>query len=442
MTALARRFAAQVASLCGIAAAIVFGVMMLYGSIVMSVLDRTSLDLAAFALRPQVLNADAARLRGEIPTIQRDLAPYGVSVAAFDARGTFLGGAEEVHADGALADNPRPSHARQVAVVPGASSYLVLAVQPRARAPWRQGAVGIGILLINLSIVAGWYAGLRIAALRLRGVDSVRRRLASIGAGEAPLANALRFDAETAPLEDAADAALARLGGALAERATNEERLRAFLADAGHEMRTPLAIAAGYVGVLQRGALGDPVLAEQILGEISASNARMTALVEGMLHLARLDAVADGGGSADVSRAIAEAIDLVRPLDLTRTIAAELVSGARAAIAADDLRDALRNLLENAIRYAPESPVSVAVTQAEGIIEISVVDNGPGMTSFEREHAFDRFFRGAARGDITGSGLGLSIVKRIAERAGGSVVLESSPGGTRVSMRVPTGDVT
>jgi signal transduction histidine kinase len=396
------------------------------------------LDLAAFSLRPQVLNADAARLRAEIPRMQRDLAPYGVSVAAFDARGTFLGGAPEVHADGALADNPRPSHARQVAVVPGASSYLVLAVQPRARAPWRQGAVLIGILLTIAAVLAGWFAGLRIAALRLRGVDAVRRRLAGIGAGEAPLATALRFDAETAPLEDAADAALARLGGALAERATNEERLRAFLADAGHEMRTPLAIAAGYVGVLQRGALSDPVLAEQILGEISASNTRMTALVEGMLHLARLDAVADGGGSADVSRAITEAIDLVRPLDLTRTIATDLVAGARADIAADDLRDALRNLLENAIRYAPDAPIRVTVKLASGLIDISVIDSGPGMTSFEREHAFDRFFRGAARGDITGSGLGLAIVKRIVERAGGSVILASSPSGTHVCMRVPS----
>jgi two-component system OmpR family sensor kinase len=102
-----------------------------------------------------------------------------------------------------------------------------------------------------------------------------------------------------------------------------------------------------------------------------------------------------------------------------------------------ELRAAIVNLVENALKYAPDSPVDVSVKESGDAVLLTVADRGPGMTAQERAHAFDRFYRGENRGVATGVGLGLAIVKRTVERAGGSVELDTVPGeGTRVTMRL------
>lgn len=216
-----------------------------------------------------------------------------------------------------------------------------------------------------------------------------------------------------------------------------DERLRAFLADAAHELRTPLAIAVGYTGILKRGATSDRELTDRIVGDIAAEHERLQRLVDRILQLARLDAVGKPGpATCDAVRVAEEAIALVRPLDPQRTIELDAPPNATAAIAEDDLRDALRNLLDNAVRYAPGAPILVRVV-SDGDVIVRVSDRGPGMDEFTAAHAFDRFFRGADRGEIPGSGLGLSIVRRIVERSGGRVVLDSAPGsGTAIELRL------
>jgi two-component system OmpR family sensor kinase len=224
----------------------------------------------------------------------------------------------------------------------------------------------------------------------------------------------------------------------LDSRAADEDRLRSFLAEAGHELRTPLAIAVGYVGILKRGAIDNPELAERIVGDIAAEHERLHRLVERILQLARLDAIpGDSAAACDAVAVVNEAIELVRPLAPAQRVLVEGPAEASAAIGSDDLRDAVRNLLENAIRYAPDAPVAIRITDG-GDVAIRVADEGPGMDAFTVDHAFDRFFRGKGRGEIPGSGLGLAIVRRIVERAGGSVVLQSAPGtGSVVEVRVP-----
>jgi two-component system OmpR family sensor kinase len=217
----------------------------------------------------------------------------------------------------------------------------------------------------------------------------------------------------------------------------SDERLRAFLADAAHELRTPLAIAVGYTGILKRGGTSDRALADRIVDDIATEHERLQRLVDRILQLARLDTLEKTSDAQCDAVAVArEAIDLVRSLDPQRTIELDAPERANAAIAADDLRDALRNLLDNAIRYAPGSPIAVRIlTEDEVVVRVS--DSGPGMDEFTAAHAFDRFFRGAGRGEIPGSGLGLSIVRRIAERAGGRVTLDSAPGrGTVIELRL------
>jgi two-component system OmpR family sensor kinase len=217
----------------------------------------------------------------------------------------------------------------------------------------------------------------------------------------------------------------------------NDERLRAFLADAAHELRTPLAIAIGYIGILKRGATGDRELTDRIVDDIATEHERLQRLVDRILQLARLDAVEKSAkATCDAVRVAEEAIALVRPLDPQRSIELDAPPNAPAAIAEDDLRDALRNLLDNAVRYAPGAPIVVRVA-SDGDVVVRVSDRGPGMDEFTAAHAFDRFFRGADRGEIPGSGLGLSIVRRIVERTGGRVVLDTAPGsGTTIELRL------
>jgi signal transduction histidine kinase len=94
-------------------------------------------------------------------------------------------------------------------------------------------------------------------------------------------------------------------------------------------------------------------------------------------------------------------------------------------------------LVENALRYAPESPVEVRATARDGLVAIEVADRGPGIPEGERAMIFERFYRGTDRTDSEGSGLGLAIVRRVVERWGGTLSLNSGDGETRFIMRFP-----
>jgi signal transduction histidine kinase len=102
-----------------------------------------------------------------------------------------------------------------------------------------------------------------------------------------------------------------------------------------------------------------------------------------------------------------------------------------------EIREAIANVVDNAIKYASAAPIRiVSEAHAEGV-QVTVADEGPGIRPEDRDAIFDRFFRGATRGEVQGSGLGLAIAKRAVERAGGTLVLvESSPAGTVFALRL------
>ncbi len=105
-----------------------------------------------------------------------------------------------------------------------------------------------------------------------------------------------------------------------------------------------------------------------------------------------------------------------------------------------ELYEALRNAIENAVRYAPTSPVVVDVRGDDANVRVTVADEGPGMEPQDVEHAFDRFYRGDSKSTTEGSGLGLAIAQRAVERSGGTIALESRPGaGTQVTIALPRG---
>ena len=238
---------------------------------------------------------------------------------------------------------------------------------------------------------------------------------------------------EVRPLLDALNSLLGRVERTLA----NERR---FTADAAHELRTPLAALAVQSQVAYRAA--NPDERQRAIEQLRRGTVRAARLVEQLLTLARLDP-ADG-----IANPLPVALDELAQevcadhggLALEKHIALELeASPVRLSGNGDMLRILLRNLVDNALRYTPDGgQVCVRVSEGADGSELSVLDSGPGIPVAERERAFDRFHRLAGQ-EIEGSGLGLSIVARIAELHGAGVTLDDVPDGPglRVTVRFP-----
>ena len=200
---------------------------------------------------------------------------------------------------------------------------------------------------------------------------------------------------------------------------------RRFTADAAHELRTPLAALASRIQLMQRGhAQASPALAAD-LQRLREDVARSTALIENLLQLARLDpesADAVPMGLVDLPAMLDDAVRAcaaaaaARGIRLTVDCTVPSLRGHR-----DWLFSALRNLIDNAIRYGHEGgQVRIAAAQRHGAVEIAVRDDGPGVSSADQERLTQRFFRVLGTGQ-QGSGLGLSIAARVAHLHGATL---------------------
>ncbi|MDM0073378.1 ATP-binding protein [Variovorax sp. J2P1-59] len=215
-----------------------------------------------------------------------------------------------------------------------------------------------------------------------------------------------------------------------------------FVADAAHELRSPLAALKLQVQGLQRAP--DEPTRELAVARLTAGIDRATRLVEQMLALARHEGSAMAGARP-------ESVSLP---EVARLAISDVVSTAQArridigVVRADPvevpgqgeaLRTLLRNLLDNAVKYSPDGGrVDVGIISGTGGIELSVDDSGPGLPASERERVLDRFYR-SGEPQAPGSGLGLAIVKSIADLHGATVSLDRSAslGGLRVAVRFP-----
>jgi two-component system OmpR family sensor kinase len=217
-----------------------------------------------------------------------------------------------------------------------------------------------------------------------------------------------------------------------------------FVADAAHELRSPLAALKLQVQGLQRAP--DAAARDLAVSRLVAGIDRATRLVEQMLALARHEASMAAGAKpqpvdlAEVARlAISDAVAAAqaRGIDVgvSHADAGAVVNGQPEA-----LRMLLRNLIDNAVKYTPEQGrVDVAIATNGAAVELSVDDSGPGLAEEERARVLDRFYR-SGEPQAPGSGLGLAIVKSIADLHGATVVLAASPslGGLRVLVRFPS----
>ncbi|MFJ3216269.1 sensor histidine kinase [Kitasatospora sp. NPDC086801] len=281
----------------------------------------------------------------------------------------------------------------------------------------------------------------------LRRVVGTAERVAAL-----PLASGAVTLAERVPDDDprtevgrvgaALNRMLGHVGDALARRHAVEERLRAFAADASHELRTPVATVRGHAELALRhpGAVPGPV--RHSLERIDAEAVRMGAIVEDLLLLARLDAgrpLADA--EVDLTRIALNAVADVRaagPEHRWRLALPEepvLVRGDP-----DRLSQVVVNLLANARTHTPPgTEVELSLERTGEGVRLAVADDGPGIAPELADRMFERFVRGdRARSRSTGStGLGLSIVRAVVRAHGGTVDAASRPGRTAFTVRLP-----
>ncbi|MER5640085.1 HAMP domain-containing sensor histidine kinase [Kitasatospora sp. NPDC002227] len=309
--------------------------------------------------------------------------------------------------------------------------------------------VMVELVVFAVALAAAGVAGALWVGLALRPLGRVvtaaeRVSALPLASGEVELSVRVEDDdprSEVGRVGAALNRMLGHVEEALAQRQTVEERLRSFAADAGHELRTPVATVRGHAELALRhpGPLAEDV--RHSLTRIDAETRRMGAIVEDLLLLARLDA----------GRPLARG-----EADLTR-IALDCASDARAAgpghrwrlelppepvvVAGDEdrLRQVVANLLANAAAHTPEgTEVTLRLAPRGDGAELSVSDTGPGIEPELAERVFERFVRGdRSRARATGStGLGLAIVRAVVTAHGGTVELTSRPGLTTFTVRL------
>ncbi|PFH29169.1 MULTISPECIES: ATP-binding protein [Burkholderia] len=324
--------------------------------------------------------------------------------------------------------------------------------------PWRTYVTERGGTTIRLAQArhARWEAIAGIAVHLLWPVFSMLPVLAiglwfGIGAGLRPLrtiaaglkrrnANNLEpvdvasMPNEVRPLAEAINDLLARLDRSFTLQ-------RHFIADAAHELRTPIMGLSIQSQLLRRAASPDE--REQILAQIHAGTTRLGHLAEQLLTLARLEPDVQASASAPVDlAALCRSVvsDRARVADAHRIDLGAIVSSpVMAAGNPDTLRVLLNNLVDNAIRYAGDGArvdVSARIDGATPVLEVA--DDGPGIPEAERTDVWERFYRGerAQTATSSGSGLGLSIVKRIAEQHRATVALGTTQGGRGLTVTV------
>lgn len=284
------------------------------------------------------------------------------------------------------------------------------------------------VYLAPLSIAILWL----VIHIVLRPLTQLQRTLA--GQDERNLAelSARRVPQELLPLIHSMNGLLRRMRDAF-------DSQRRFVADAAHELRTPITAVKLQIENLRGKAAGS---AAEELQELEAGVERLNRIVRQLLLLARQEAPPEEGavGLVDIGAVARDSVRSFVPLAETRAIDLGMgeVQPLTARLDPDQLRIVLDNLLDNAVRYTPPGGrVDVTVREAEGTALIEVSDSGPGIPSADLERVFSRFYRVRATG-VEGSGLGLAIARTAADRCRSSIELfnHSSAAGLTARVRI------
>jgi two-component system OmpR family sensor kinase len=310
----------------------------------------------------------------------------------------------------------------------------------------------IEVIVIGVALIGAGVAGAVLVRRELRPLERVAETAATVSAlpldrGEVELVERVRDvdpRTEVGQVATALNQMLDNVGGALEARQDSEMRLRQFIADASHELRTPLAAIRGYAELSRRATLAPDT--EYSILRISSQADRMTALVEDLLLLARLDAGRPlERGRVDLTRLVLDGVNDAHAAGLDHRWQLDLPDEPLVVPGdASRLTQVLTNLLANARTHTPSgTTVVVGLAPADGGVALTVTDDGPGIPADLLPHVFERFARGSAsRSRENGStGLGLSIVDAVVAAHRGRVRVTSRPGQTAFTVWLPTAEV-
>jgi signal transduction histidine kinase len=289
------------------------------------------------------------------------------------------------------------------------------------------GAAGVLVMMIGVALSV-WTARASLEPLRRMATDAA-------GVTHAASGNRIAYDGpadELGSLANSLNAMLDRL-----ERSYVEQRR--FVADASHELRTPVAIVRGNIELLRGGRLSSED-AEESLEMIEAESARMTRLLDELLSLARLESTVHQFQPLDVCVMLQEGAGRARKLgdrEITVACAPDLWTSGDP----DLLDQAILNVLRNAIAHTAEGGhIALSCSATPEHVTLSVTDDGPGIPQIDIDRIFDRFYRahGPRPGDSGGAGLGLAISKRLVDLHSGTMSVSNvSPTGARFTITLP-----
>lgn len=288
---------------------------------------------------------------------------------------------------------------------------------------------------------------IRRALRPLTSVIATTERISQLplASGDAQLTNRVRIEepaSEVGRVQESMNRMLTHIEEAFEARAVSERRVRQFVADASHELRTPLAAVRGYAEITQKHEANLSADSRASLERIEAAAHRMQALVDDLLLLARLDEGREiERGEVDLSLLVVEAVADAQAAGDGHPISLELPEEP-VVVGGDPLRlqQIVANLLANArVHTPPGTAIDVHLRAEGGDAVIDVIDAGPGIPEPLQQTVFQRFARGdSSRSRATGSsGLGLAIVQALVDAHHGSIDLQSAPGRTAFSVRLP-----
>jgi len=295
----------------------------------------------------------------------------------------------------------------------------------------------VGLAAMGAILIVAWVV-IRQGLLPLERIAATAERIA---AGDlSHRAGVPHDDTEVGRLGSAFDTMLDQIETAFAQQRhaleakdRSEAQLRRFVADASHELRTPVTAVRGYADLYRAGGLADPEAMATAMDRIGTESRRMASLVDDLLLLARLDQGRPiRREPVDLSRIVEDAVHDLRAIDPGRAVAGAIDPGITVSGDDDRLRQVVGNLVANVrVHAGPAAPVGLVLGVVDGRAELRVVDHGAGIDPADGPRVFDRFYRadvGRSR-DSGGTGLGLSIVASLVHAHGGSLWHEATPGG-------------
>ena len=294
---------------------------------------------------------------------------------------------------------------------------------------------GLFILIGLVMILFIALASRKVITVGLRPLATVEATAERIAEGDltARLPD-IKPNTEVGRLVNTLNMMLGRIEESFAARVDSESKLRRFVADASHELRTPITAIRGFAELHRQGAVTGEEKTKELIGRIENESKRMGSLVEDLLLLARLDQSREMKAEpVNLSKLVSDAVESARAAGPNHSVNFSNSDDEIYALGDNDrIHQVVANLLANARTHTPAgTKIDVSVIQSEDGVRIRIADNGPGLSDKDQSRIFERFYRADAsrvRTDGEGTGLGLSIVDAVMRAHAGQVSVESELG--------------